>query len=431
MALSRSRTLPSSADTRGRPSSSPFSPSLAADSLRAISRLPTRLLSPAMRSIWSWYPASSPRCSLVSKVSRRTVALRSCNCSCSRRSRRVSRLREPTSPRNALIVSFRLRARSSALRSWALALRGGEDFAARFNLPRSAATFLRSAAISSFCFCERSSALLSRAFSRVSWRTSRVREATSPRSAPAVSLPDFGAGTALGSLICPPDAAATASFPVCNDCKASRSWKTSMRSEMIVLRLLDSTPACESSFSSRPTSAWKNSASFAARRTSFTSSAAALSLSRLLSRFHFSEPARERASRSARRSSSQRASAASARARSISARACACSHRDCQSRGSDAGTASGGDQNPPSASVSVGSLQNPRRASPCARRYRIAGGVTSVLLRMSKMTSAPREEDAMTGIRNEPSRKRTSGCDPSARTGSERSIVEPDTPITA
>ena len=60
------------------------------------------------------------------------------------------------------------------------ALRGGEDFAARFNRRRSASTFLRNAAISSFCSCERSSALLSRAFSRVSWRISRVREATVP-----------------------------------------------------------------------------------------------------------------------------------------------------------------------------------------------------------------------------------------------------------
>ncbi len=43
----------------------------------------------------------------------------------------------------------------------------------------------------------------------------------------------------------------------------------------------------------------------------------------------------------------------------------------------------------------------------------------------------PKDEDAMTGIRNEPSPKRTSGCDPSERTGSEHSIVESTTPITA
>ena len=204
-----------------------------------------------------------PRCSLVSKVSRRTVALRSCNRSCSRRSRRASRFsrrsprfREPTSPRSALIVSFCFRALSSALRSSALA-RGGEARAARFDLRRSAATFLRNATSSSFCSCERSSALLSRAFSRVSWRAS------------------------------------------------------------------------------------------------LTSSIAALSLSRPLSSCVFSRPARQRAARSAWSNSSARASAASARARSVSARACACSYRDRQSHGSDAGAAMGGDQSPPSVSVSV------------------------------------------------------------------------------
>ena len=144
-----------------------------------------------------------------------------------------------------------------------------------------------------------------------------------------------------------------------------------MRSVTIVLRLRESTPASESSFSSRATSAWKNSASFAVRRTSFTSSTAALSLSRLLSSCRFSEPARERASLSARRSSSQRASAASARA-------CACSHRACQSRGADVGAAMGGDQTSlaPSLSVSAapksssriamcGTIANRRRRYQC------------------------------------------------------------------
>ena len=200
--------------------------------------------------------------------------------------------------------------------------RGRDAFAARFNLRRSAATFLRNAAISSLCSGDRSRALRSRAFSR-------FRESTSPRSALIVSLPGFG------------------------PCKASRSWKTSMRSDMIVLRLRESTPASESSFSSRATSDWKNSASFAARRTSLTSSIAALSLSRPLSSCVFRRPARERAARSAWSNSSARASAAAARARSVSARACACSYRDCQSRGSDVGAAMGGDQSPPSASVSV------------------------------------------------------------------------------
>ena len=184
------------------------------------------------------------------------------------------------------------------------------------------ATFLRNAVSSSFCSCGCSRALRSRAFSR-------VRESISRRSATAVPLPG------------------------CKVCKASRNWKTSLRSDMIVLLLRESTPACESSFSSRATSVWKNSASFAVRRTSFTSSTAAVSFSRLLSSCVFSKPARERASISARRSSSARVSAASARARSVSARACACSYRDRQSRGSDAGAGVGGDQNSPSASASV------------------------------------------------------------------------------
>ena len=84
-------------------------------------------------------------------------------------------------------------------------------------------------------------------------------------------------------------------------------------------------PASESSFSRRVTSACRESAFFAVRRTSFVSSTAAFSLLRQRSSCHFSEPARERESTSAQRSSSARASAASARERSRSARACACS----------------------------------------------------------------------------------------------------------
>ena len=283
-----------------------------------------------MRSIRSWYPASSPRSSLAWSDNLRTVFLTPCNGSSSRRSRpfsrfsrRVSRFREPTSPRSALIVSFCFRVRSSALRSRALA-RSGEACAARFDL-RSAATFLRNATSSSFCSCERSSALRSRAFSL--------------DSGPVVPFPAAGAGAALSGLTFIPDEGAVASFRACDACKASRNRKTSMRSDMIVPRLLESTPACERSFSSRATSAWKNSAFFAARRTPFTSSTAALSLSRLLSSCHFSEPARERAAVSARRSSS--------------ARACACSYRDCQSRDPRAGAAIGGDQCPSSASTGV------------------------------------------------------------------------------
>ena len=101
-----------------------------------------------------------------------------------------------------------------------------------------------------------------------------------------------------------------------------------MRSDTIVVRLLDSTPACERSVSSRATSAWKKSASFDARRTSFVCSAPAFSLCRQVSSWHFSEPARERESTSARRSCSARACAVSARARPFSARAYACSYSD-------------------------------------------------------------------------------------------------------
>ncbi len=124
-----------------------------------------------------------------------------------------------------------------------------------------------------------------------------------------------------------------------------------MRSDVSGLRLREPTPASESSFSSRAASDRENSASFAVRRTSLISSTAALSLSRLLSRIDFSEPAWERAVLSATSNSSARASAASARARS--ARACACSYRDCQSGGSHTDAAMEGDQSPPSASVSA------------------------------------------------------------------------------
>ena len=125
-------------------------------------------------------------------------------------------------------------------------------------------------------------------------------------------------------------------------------------------------PASESSFSRRVTSACRESAFFAVRRTSFVSSTAAFSLLRQRSSCHFSEPARERESTSAQRSSSARASAASARERSRSARACACSYRDRQSRASRAGADPEGDQipSPPRSAPSL--PQNLRRGSPCA-----------------------------------------------------------------
>ena len=130
-------------------------------------------------------------------------------------------------------------------------------------------------------------------------------------------------------------------------CCFSRAF--SSRSNAIVRPSADS----ETSVRSRATSACKESALLAARRTSFVSSTAAFSLVRLLSSCHFREPAWARESTSAQRSSSQRASAASARARSCSAWACACSYNDCQSRGSSTGADMAGDQLPPSASVTV------------------------------------------------------------------------------
>ena len=144
-------------------------------------------------------------------------------------------------------MTFCLRARSSALRNWALA-RGRDACAGRFDL-RSAATFLRNATSSSFCSCVRSSALRSRAFSR-------FRESTSWRSALIVSFLVAGAGAALRDRGVPPGAGMAVSFPASDACKASRNWKTSMRSDVIVLRLRESTPACESNFSSRVISAW-------------------------------------------------------------------------------------------------------------------------------------------------------------------------------
>ena len=134
-------------------------------------------------------------------------------------------------------------------------------------------------------------------------------------------------------------------------------------------------PASESSFSRRVTSACRESAFFAVRRTSFVSSTAAFSLLRQRSSCHFSEPARERESTSAQRSSSARASAASARERSRSARACACSCGHAPARTETASRApralaltrraTKSRRRPQPAS---GLIQNPRREPPCARR---------------------------------------------------------------
>ena len=126
--------------------------------------------------------------------------------------------------------------------------------------------------------------------------------------------------------------------------RVARSRRVSLSAFVIGLRLVGSTLASESRFSRRVTSACRERAFFAVRRTSFVSSTAAFSLLRQRSSCHFSEPARPRASTSAQRSSSARASAASAREHSRSTRACACSYRDRQSRASRAGAGPEGDQ---------------------------------------------------------------------------------------
>ena len=112
-------------------------------------------------------------------------------------------------------------------------------------------------------------------------------------------------------------------------------------------------------------SACKERASFAARRTSLVSSAAALSLRRHVSSCHFSALARARESISARRSSSQRASAPSARARSRS-------YSDRKSHGAHVGAVSGDDQISSSPSTSVGSA--PKSSSRIAMRSTVAHG---------------------------------------------------------
>ena len=150
-----------------------------------------------------------------------------------------------------------------------------------------------------------------------------------------------------------------------DDGAALRSRATSMRRDTIVLRLPGSTPASERSVSSRPTSACKESAFLAVRRTSRVSSTAAFSLFRLASSRHVSEPARQRDPIFARRSSSQRASAAAARARSRS-------YSDRTLRGAHPGAASQGDRIPSSPSASVSAA--PKSASRIAIRPTISQG---------------------------------------------------------
>ena len=148
--------------------------------------------------------------------------------------------------------------------------------------------------------------------------------------------------------------------------RPARSRRLSVSACAIGLPLAGSMLASESSFSRRVTSACRERAFFAVRRTSFVSSTAAFSLLRHRSSCHFSEPARPRASTSAQRSSSARASAASAREHSRSARACACSYRDRQSRASRPGAGPEGDQIASFPSVSARSA--PKSSSRLAMR---------------------------------------------------------------
>ncbi len=106
---------------------------------------------------------------------------------------------------------------------------------------------------------------------------------------------------------------------------------------------------------------------YAVRWPSFPSLTAALSLARPLARGHFSEPARERAALSATSNSPARASAAHSR----SVRASACSSRDYQVDGSHTDAALEGDPSQQRPRPASGAPQNPRRASPYARRERI------------------------------------------------------------
>ena len=137
---------------------------------------------------------------------------------------------------------------------------------------------------------------------------------------------------------------------------------------------LDPLPVSERSVSRRTASARKEGAAFAARRSSFASSLASLSLRRQDLKRDFYEPASLRAATSAQRSSSARASAASARTRSRSARAGACSYSICQSRGGRTGSAAGDDRTPPSPSTGVRSA--PKSSSRTAMQATIAHGKT-------------------------------------------------------
>ena len=126
----------------------------------------------------------------------------------------------------------------------------------------------------SLCLSDACSSRASRLPRRVTSRFSRVTSLrSSPRSARSDSIVAFW-------------------FSACS--RVARSRRLALSAGEVGLCLVGSMLASERSFSRRVTSACKESASFAVRRTSCVSSTAAFSLLRLLSSCHFREPVRAR-----------------------------------------------------------------------------------------------------------------------------------------
>ena len=151
-------------------------------------------------------------------------------------------------------------------------------------------------------------------------------------------------------------------YPLARDMR-ERTRRTSLPSASTAPVSSEAMPSSESRVSRRATAARNEGAAFAARRSSFASSLASLSLRRHDLKRDFHEPASLQAATSAQRNSSQRASAASARAR-------CCSYRDFKSCGVPASGDLGGDQIPAPSSVSVASTE--KSSSRTAMRSTIA-----------------------------------------------------------
>ena len=221
-----------------------------------------------MRPIWSWYPASSPRSSLASPDSLRTVFLRPCNGSSSRRSRPFSRFSRRVSRFSRRVSRFSRRVSRFSRR---VSRFSRTDFPAQrldrvLLLPRPFQRLAQPGARAgrrSLCRSFRSAKrrdlpaqrhelvlLLLRALQRL------AQPGVLPRQRPGRVLPRCRRRRSLERPRAASGRGTVAFFRACDACKASRNRKTSMRSDMIVLRLLDSTPACKRSFSSRATSAW-------------------------------------------------------------------------------------------------------------------------------------------------------------------------------